>query len=77
MEQRILQFNKSGQHYCFRYAPGAEAEVIDQLMTLAEDSATDLDWLDAATLSYQVAQEAAGNTANHLPRRGPRLRRAS
>jgi len=34
-------------------------ELISHITTLAESREHDLDWLDAATLSFQIAQQAA------------------
>jgi hypothetical protein len=59
MASRTLDFNKNGQTYVFRYAPGDEDAVVEKLMSLAEDAQSPLDWLDAATLSFQVTQRAA------------------
>lgn len=59
MASRTLDFSKNGQTYVFRYAPGDEDAVVEKLMSLAEDADCPLDWLDAATLSFQVTQRAA------------------
>ncbi|MCY2930608.1 MAG: hypothetical protein NTV86_14135 [Planctomycetota bacterium] len=49
-----LQFATNGTTYLFRYADGCEDQVVAQLMRLADDEAHELDWLDAATLGFQV-----------------------
>ena len=54
-----LQFATNGLTYLFRYAPGCEDQVVAELIRLADDDAHDLDWLDAATLSFQVVSGAA------------------
>jgi hypothetical protein len=54
-----LQLDKNGTTYLFRYAPGGEDEVVGQLIRMAEDDSYDLDWLDAATLSFEVVRRAA------------------
>lgn len=59
MRMRNLTFAKDGHTFVFRYAPGYEDEVVDEIMQLAEDDDCTLDWLDAATLSFQIAQHAA------------------
>jgi hypothetical protein len=59
MTTRTIAFAKTGHHYIFRYGPGMEEIVIDQIMSLAENHECDLDWLDAATLSFQIAWKAA------------------
>lgn len=59
MSCRTLTLVKGGQKYIFRYSPGMENPIVDEIVRLAEDPQTNLDWLDAATLSFQVAQGAA------------------
>jgi len=66
MQVRNLTFAKDGHTFVFRYAPGCEDEVVDEIMQLAEDEDCTLDWLDAATLSFQIAQHAAGAAADPL-----------
>jgi hypothetical protein len=56
---RSLTLTKDGHRYAFRYLPGSEDEIVVELMRLAEDADCNLDWLDAATLSFQVTQNAA------------------
>lgn len=60
MDVQTLQLERRGHSYFFRYTPGSENEVIDELMRLADDPDCALDWLDTAELSFQVAQQAAG-----------------
>ncbi len=62
MAKRVLSFTKSGETFLFRYPAGLEDDVIDTVMELAEAPHCPLDWLDAATLSFQVAQYAATET---------------
>ena len=57
---RTLRFAKHGNHLILRYNPGGD-EMIDYIMALAEDKDCPLDWLDAATLSFQVAQNTASS----------------
>lgn len=59
MTRRTLNLDKNGHKYVFRYVPGEEDEVITEIMQLADDKRTDLDWLDAARLSFRVAQYTA------------------
>ncbi len=66
MTKRTLTLSKGGHQYVFRYAPGWEDDIVDAVMELAEDPATPLDWLDAATLSFQVTQHAAADCADAL-----------
>ena len=55
-----LQFARNGTTYVFRYAPGGERQVVAELLRLADEETTGLDWLDAATLSFQVVCGATG-----------------
>ncbi|MHC4562063.1 MAG: hypothetical protein ACYS8X_04735 [Planctomycetota bacterium] len=66
MNRRVLTFAKDGQTYLFRYAPGCEDDVVDEIMKLAEERDCPVDWLDAATLSFQIAQYAANLCADSL-----------
>ena len=59
IEMRTLSLVKGGRCYVFRYPSGREEAIIDAISQLAEDDRTDLDWLDAATLCFQVAHHAA------------------
>ncbi len=68
MSVRTIRFAKSGHHYIFRYSPGMEDSTIDQIMKLADSRECDIDWLDAATLSFQIARHmAAGWHKNTEP----------
>lgn len=66
MTKRVLTFAKSGHTYLFRYPPGSEDGMVDVVMQLAEDPDSPLDWLDAATLSFQAAQYAADTCSEAL-----------
>ena len=59
MTTKTMRFTKDGQHYIFRYRHDMQDEMIDHMMDMAESSAYNIDWLDAATLSFQIAQHAA------------------
>lgn len=43
------------QVYIFRYSPGCEDDVIEQIMYAAGDSESGLSWTDAAELCLQAA----------------------
>lgn len=66
MSIRTLSLLKGGHKYVFRYSAGCEDEVVDAVMALAEDPQSPLDWLDAATLSFQVTQCAAADCFGSL-----------
>ena len=59
MNTKTLSLVKDGHKYVFRYTAGSENHIVDEIIRLAEDSDSNLDWLDAATLSFQVARNAA------------------
>lgn len=59
MTVQTLILDKGERKYVFRYTAGSEGRVMDQLWRLAEDASSDLDWLDAATLTFQVLCRAA------------------
>jgi len=54
--QRHLLLVKSGQRWMFRYTPGDEVKLMEELVVLADDPESDLDWFDAAVLSHQMGQ---------------------
>jgi hypothetical protein len=59
MATRTLSLVKDGHRYVFRYATGSEDAVLDEILRLAESADANFDWLDAATLSFQVTHYAA------------------
>ena len=61
MTTRTLSLVKNGHKYVFRYCSGREDDIVDAIMDLAEDEDSPVDWLDAATLSFQVTRYAAAD----------------
>jgi hypothetical protein len=61
MTTRTLSLAKGGHRYVFRYSPGCEEAVMDQIMRLAEDAECNFDWLDAAAMSFHVVRFAAAD----------------
>ena len=59
MTRREISLAKGGHDYVFRYLPGEEDRILDEITRLARDAGTDLDLTDAATLGFQVAQNVA------------------
>ena len=57
---RQLTLIKRGRYFLFRYRPGDEAAVIQNLIAKAEDPGSPLDWFDAAVLSHQMGHRMAG-----------------
>ena len=70
MTTTTLILDKGPRQYVFRYTPGCEIRVLDRIWRLAEDRDVDLDWLDAAMLSFHVVCQAAGSPV--APVRSPR-----
>ncbi len=66
MDTKTLSLVKGSHKYMFRYRPGAEDEIIDEIMRLAESRNCNLDWLDAASLGFQVTRYAAENCCEAL-----------
>jgi len=59
MATRVLSMAKGSHRYVFRYTSGCEQRVVDEIMRLAEDPNSCLDWSDAATLGFQIALYAS------------------
>jgi hypothetical protein len=59
MTPRTVSLTKNGHTFVFRYPAGQEDLVVEEIMYLADDRAVDFDWIDAATLSFQVTELAA------------------
>ena len=51
---RELVLVKQGQRYVFRCEPGQEPQLLDQLIEMARDTESDIEWFDAAMLSHQL-----------------------
>ena len=66
MRIRSLSLESNGHQFIFRYAAGREEEVLDAIVDLAEQDRCALDWVDAATLSFQVAQQSAADCCEAL-----------
>jgi hypothetical protein len=58
MDIRVLSVHKPDLTYIFRYVAGCEEQVVGEIIRLAEDPASDLDWLDAARLGFQITQHS-------------------
>ncbi len=63
---RQVQVTKDDHTYVLRYTPGCEDDVVEYLVAKAEDDSCRLDWLDAATLSFQVTHHAASDCSKAL-----------
>ncbi len=60
---RELQLVKHGQRYVFRCAHGQEPQLLDQIIEMARDSESDIQWFDAAMLSHQLGSRMADQLA--------------
>lgn len=54
---RQLALVKDGKRFVFRYALGAESEVLAQMLELARDPESIFNTFDAAVLSHQLGQQ--------------------
>lgn len=61
MTMRTLSLTKDGARYVFSYPPGCESDILGEILRLANDARSEVDWLDAATLSSQVVRAASGD----------------
>ena len=50
----------SSEKYIFRYDNGSEGQLLETLITMANDNRTDFDWFDAAVLSFKLTQSLIG-----------------
>lgn len=76
MSDRNVRLTKDGHDYVFTYAPGYEAQAVDEMMAMAVDAETDFDWMDAAALGLQVACGAAADCRTEIMS-PPQTRRSS
>jgi len=60
---RELVLVKASQRYVFRCARGEEPKLLDQLIDMARDPESDLQWFDAAMLSHQLGTRIADQLA--------------
>ena len=56
LRKKTVRFEKEGHHYLFRFLPQDTDTIINRIMDMAESPKYSIDWLDAATISYQVYQ---------------------
>lgn len=68
-DSRQLTLIKKGHYYLFRYLPGDEASLIQNLIDKAEDPRCPLDWFDAAVLSHQMGHRMASEMQNILKKK--------
>ena len=56
---RTLSLVKNAHRFVFRYTPGSECEVLEAVAELAADPECEFDWVDAASVSFQITCEQA------------------
>ncbi|GAB4197132.1 MAG: hypothetical protein Kow00105_11250 [Phycisphaeraceae bacterium] len=56
---RELLLLKNGQRFVFRCAPGEESKLLDEIIEMARDTHSDIQWFDAAMLSHQLGSRIA------------------
>ena len=56
---RELLLVKQGQRFVFRCAHGQESQLLDQIIEMARDPESDIQWFDAAMLSHQLGARIA------------------
>ena len=66
---RTLSLVKGEQHYCFRYAAGDEAKVLDALVEMVNRRELGFDWFDAAVMSHQLGRHLAKELKAYLPKK--------
>ena len=66
---KTLSLVKGRHHFCFRYASGDEAMVLDALVDLVKRRENSFDWFDAAVLSHQLGQHLAKELKTYLPKK--------
>jgi hypothetical protein len=59
-EKKQLILKKGNQKFVFRYESGCEDKLLDVLVEQAKGGRTDLDWFDAAVLSFKLTQSLIG-----------------
>ncbi len=58
---RTITLSKGVHRYVFRYTDGCECDVLEAAAQLAADPCCHFDWLDAASVSFQITSEQAAN----------------
>ena len=66
MDMRTLTLVKGREKYIIHYNPGSEHDVLDEIARMAQDRQRPFDWLDAATMSFQVVHHTAEDCARTL-----------
>ena len=59
--------NELFERYVFRCARGEESQLLDQLIEMARDPGSDLEWFDAAMLSHQLGARMADQLTKVQP----------
>ena len=66
---KTLSLVKGEHHFCFRYEPGEESQVLDALIEMVKRRELRFDWFDAAVLSHQLGEHLAKEMKPVLPKK--------
>jgi hypothetical protein len=58
---RTIALSKGIHRFVFRYTDGCECDVLEAAAQMAADEACEFDWLDAASVSFQITSEQAAS----------------
>ncbi len=66
---KTLSLMKGKHHFCFKYEPGEETQVLEALVDLVKRRDLSFDWFDAAVLSHQLGQHLSKELKAYLPKK--------
>ena len=66
---KTLSLVKGREHFCFRYEPGEEAQVLNALVDMVNRRDLAFNWFDAAVLSHHLGQHLAKELKALLPKK--------
>ena len=72
-KKQQLVLNKGTEKFIFRYDSGCEDKLLDALIEQAKDKRTNFDWIDAAVLSFKLAQSLINQADKLLGEKKPIL----
>ncbi len=61
-----LTLVKEEERFVFRYESGAEEDLLDSFVDLANDQGNHFDWFDAAVLSFQLSKQLVEEADKYL-----------
>lgn len=63
---RTVTLNKQDHRFVFRYNEANQCDILEAVADLASDPGSDFDWVDAASVSFQIASEQAAKCLKTL-----------